>query len=66
MSMGGMVWSGRELLYGVVTLMDVGDDPPAGEDMVGLTGIGVVVVEMEDSEIPQSVIWGIFENGGGR
>jgi hypothetical protein len=32
--MGGMVWSARELYDCRVTLIDAGDESPAGEDMV--------------------------------
>jgi hypothetical protein len=33
--------------------------------MVGLTRIGVVFIEMEGELSPHSVIWAIFESGGG-
>jgi hypothetical protein len=41
--MGGMVWSARQLYDCLVPLIDVGDDSPAGEDMVRLTRTAMVV-----------------------
>jgi len=35
-SIGGMVWSARELLYGLVTLIDVTGDPFVSVYMLGL------------------------------
>ena len=49
-----------------MTLIDVGDESPAGNDVVGWTRIGVVSVEMEGEEIPPMVICAIFEIGGGK
>jgi hypothetical protein len=65
-SLGGMVWSARELYDALVTLIDVGDGSLAVEDMVRWTRIGVVAVEMEGQMSPHSVICAIFEIGGGR
>jgi hypothetical protein len=65
-SMGGMVWIARELYDGLVTLIDVGDESLAGEDLVSWTRIGVVSVEMEGELSPHSVVWAIFEIGGGK
>jgi hypothetical protein len=61
--MGGMVWSTRELYDCVVTLIDVTGDLFVGVYMLGLTMVGVVVVEIE---ISPSVICAIFEFGGGN
>jgi len=49
-----------------VTLIDAGDGSPAGGDMVRLTRIGAVSVEMEGEEIPPRVICAIFQIGGGK
>ena len=46
-SEGGMVWSGREFFYGLVSFIDAGDGSHAGVHMVCWTRIGVGVVEME-------------------
>jgi hypothetical protein len=55
--MGGMVWSARELWDGVVTLIDVRDDLSVSICMLGLTMVGVVVVEMEGQIPPLGQIW---------
>ena len=55
--MGGMVWSARELWDGVVTLIDVRDDPSVSACMVGLTRIGVGVVEIWGEVFPLGQIW---------
>ena len=64
--MGGMVWSARELHYGHVTLIEVGDESPTGEDVVRLTIIGMVVGEGGGEVFPTGVIFEIFEFGGGK
>jgi len=64
-SMGGMVWSARELFCGLVTLIDVTCDPVVGVCMLDLTRTAVVVIEMDGELSPHSVICAIFEGGGG-
>ena len=64
--MGGMVWNARELWDGVVTLIDVRDDLSVSVCMVGLTMVGVVVVGVGGEKISPSVIFEIFEFGGGK
>ena len=46
-SKGGIVWSARELFYGLVSFIDTGDGPSIGVYRVCWTRIGVGVVEME-------------------
>jgi hypothetical protein len=46
-SKGGMVWSARELFYGLVSFIDAGDGPSVGVYRVRWTRISVGVVEME-------------------
>jgi hypothetical protein len=50
--MGGMVWSTKESWYGLVTLIEVGYDPPTDVYMLGLTRIRLVVAE----------IWAVLAN----
>ena len=64
--MGGMVWSGSEWYYGHVSFIDAGDESTAGEDMVCLTRIGVVVGEVGGEVFLTGVIFAIFEFGGGK
>ena len=49
-----------------MTLIDAGNGSPAGVDVVHLTRIGAVFVEMEGEEIPPRVICAIFQIGGGK
>jgi len=44
--MGGMVWSARELYYGLVTLIYVRVDPPAGFRILGFVSIAPVTDEI--------------------
>ena len=46
-SKGGMIWSARELFYGLVSFIDAGDGSHAGVHMVCWTRIGVVAVEIQ-------------------
>ena len=46
-SKGGMIWSARELFYGLVSFIDAGGEPHSGGHRVCWTRIGVGVVEME-------------------
>jgi hypothetical protein len=50
-SEGGMVWSGREFFYGLVSFIDAGDGSPSGVDRVYWTRIGVGVIEMEGERL---------------
>ena len=46
-SKGGMVWSAREVFYGLVSFIDAGDGPSVSVYRVRWTRISVGVVEME-------------------
>jgi hypothetical protein len=64
--MGGMVWSASELHYGHVTLIEVGYDAPARFCILGLVSLSLVVAEIWGEHSPHSVIFEIFEFGGGK
>jgi hypothetical protein len=49
--------STKELWYGVPSLIDVGYDPWVGVWVLGLSRIGVVVVEMWGEVFPVGGIW---------
>ena|SRR5271170_3289587 len=51
------VLSSKELWYGVPTLIEVQEDPSVSVCMLGLTRIGVVVVEMHGEISPLGRIW---------
>ena len=51
-------------LYGLVSLIEVGEDPYVSVCAVRLSRIGVVIVEIWGEVFPPSVIWGISEFGG--
>ena len=53
--MGGMVWSARELWYGLVALIEVRRGPPAGFCDLCLRRIAMVVAEMEGEHSPHCV-----------
>ena len=57
------VLSAKELCYGVATLIDVRRDPSVSVCMLGLTRIGVVVVEMQGEIPPPGVIWWRSQRG---
>jgi hypothetical protein len=65
-SMGGMVWSARELFHGLVTLIDVTSGVSVSVTMLGLTMVALVVVEIWGEIPPHCVICAIFEIGGGK
>jgi hypothetical protein len=64
--MGGMVWSARELFYGLVTLIDITCDLSVSVGVLSLTMVALVVVEIWGEIPPHSVICAIFEIGGGK
>ena len=59
--MGGMVWSARELWYGLVSLIEVRKAPPAGLCSGRLAWIAMVVVEIEGEWSSHTVICVIFD-----
>ena len=63
-SAGGMVWSARELFYGVVTLIELGYDPPTGFGILGLVSIALVAAEIWGEFPPHSESWAIFDGWG--
>ena len=65
-SMGGMVWSARELHYSHVILIEVGYDAPARFCVLGLVSLSLMAAEIWDEHSPHSVICAIFEFGGGK
>ena len=64
--MGGMVWSGRELHYSHVILIEVGYDPTARFCILGLVSLSLMAAEIWGEHSPHSVICAIFEFGGGK
>jgi len=44
--MGGMVWRSQEWWYGLVTLIEVENDPPAGFRALGFVSLALVVGEI--------------------
>jgi hypothetical protein len=45
-SIGGRVWTARELFYGLVTLIEAVNGYPAGDYKLRWTRVGAVVVEI--------------------